>query len=146
MILIDQTAETTEKAAEDYEERIPAGAKVAAVINGYLRRGLGVYVPGWPGIIYATERTGSSWSEPWVAVTDEGAVLVDPVSRTVEYSYALTYTWPKTLITISAIGDDGQPADDEPPPETTDPPATDPAVSVPVLAIVAAAAAVLLIR
>lgn len=109
MILIDQSAETTADAADAYTERIPSGPAIAGVVNSLLKKQSAVYVPGWPGLIVATERTGSSWEKPWIALTDEGGLFVDPQTRIVEDSYGVFYDWPSTLTTIEGITADGEP-------------------------------------
>jgi len=60
----------------------------------------GVYMPGWPGVIVATEKTGAGWGAPWVAVTDEGSLFVDPTWMRVTDAYGAEHPWP----TNSAVG------------------------------------------
>lgn len=103
MIVQDIDEVSGAKTAEIFFDRTPSGPALAAVINGFLSRNLFVYVPGWPGVLTATERTGNSYQQPWVALTDEGGIFVDPLTRTVEDSFGVTYAWPTTLTTIEPV-------------------------------------------
>ena len=100
MIGEDLDATTTGRSAERYLDRIPSGPALANVINGFLSQGFSVYVPGWAGLITAIEPTGSSFQDPWVALTDEGGLFIEPTTRTVEDSFGNLYQWPSTLTTI----------------------------------------------
>tara|TARA_R100000655_G_scaffold19755_2_gene41041 strand:+ start:1935 stop:2384 length:450 start_codon:yes stop_codon:yes gene_type:complete len=96
----DLDATTTGRSAERYLDRIPSGPALANVIKGFLSQGFSVYVPGWAGLITAIEPTGSSFQDPWVALTDEGGLFIEPTTRTVEDSFGNLYEWPSTLTTI----------------------------------------------
>jgi len=95
---IDTT--TGERSAQALLDRTPSGPALANVIRGLLAQNLSVYVPGWAGLITAVEPTGATYQDPWVALTDEGGLFIDPTTRTVEDSFGNLYQWPSTLTTI----------------------------------------------
>lgn len=101
MRLADDIDTTTgERSAQAFLDRTPSGPALANVIRGLLAQNLSVYVPGWAGLITAVEPTGSTYQDPWVALTDEGGLFVEPSTRTVEDSFGNLYQWPATLTTI----------------------------------------------
>ena len=53
-----------------------------------------VYLPGWPGIALAVEKMDSGSSGPFVVVTDEGSLFVDPKWQTVEDAYGNDHPYP----------------------------------------------------
>ena len=78
------------------------------IIEGILARHPGAYVPGWPGVIVATEK-GEGIT--WIAYTDEDAILIEPTKRTATPALSgEPLPWPETQAGIVAV--EAEPAPD----------------------------------
>ena len=76
---------------------VDQGSRPATFVGQALARKLKagpVYLPGWPGIALAVEKMDSGSSGPFVVVTDEGSLFVDPKWQTVEDAYGNVHPYP----------------------------------------------------
>jgi len=81
----EDTEGLTETNIDDFlDQSAPLrAASFGSRIVNLLKTWPGVYVPGWPGVVIAVERTSNTWSAPWIVITDRGSLFVDPFSQTI---------------------------------------------------------------